>query len=59
VVKPEKHPLNEKTVLDHVAGKVPSTLAPKAAVFTDLIPRDAGGNVNRLKLQLQFSGVAG
>lgn len=59
VVKVLKSPLNEKAVIDLCASKLSGELVPKVVVFTDAIPRDAGGNVNRIKLRAQFAGTAG
>lgn len=57
VVKVEKSPLNEKAVIDMCASRLSGDLVPKVVVFTDQIPRDAGGNINRIKLRAQFLGV--
>lgn len=59
VVRPLGSTLNEKQILDHCATRLPAEQAPKLVVFTDFIPRDAGGNVNRLRLKAMFSGTAG
>jgi acyl-CoA synthetase (AMP-forming)/AMP-acid ligase II len=49
--------VNEKSVEDACAQKLPEDLRPKGIVFTDHIPRDAGGNVNYARLRGQFSGA--
>ncbi|OFZ80167.1 MAG: hypothetical protein A2583_15720 [Bdellovibrionales bacterium RIFOXYD1_FULL_53_11] len=61
VVAAVKNPgsLSEKQILDHLASQLPSDLVPVAVVFTDSIPRDTGGNVNRYRLAAQFSGSLG
>jgi acyl-CoA synthetase (AMP-forming)/AMP-acid ligase II len=59
VVRAEKALLSEKQVMEHLAAKVPSEVAPVVVVFTDYIPRDPGGNILRFKLSRQFSGLAG
>ncbi len=59
VVKVQNNPLNEKAVIDLCSSKLSGELVPKVVVFTDTIPRDAGGNVNRIKLKAQFAGTAG
>lgn len=59
VVKAPGTLLNEKQVLEHLGTKIPGNEVPKVAIFTDFIPRDTSGNVNRFKLRAQFSGVVG
>lgn len=59
VVKTQGSPLNEKQVIEHCASRLPSEQAPRIVVFTDVIPRDAGGGVNRSRLRNQFTGVTG
>jgi acyl-CoA synthetase (AMP-forming)/AMP-acid ligase II len=57
VVKAPGSALNEKQIVAHCGG-LPSDQAPLLCVFTDAIPRDAGGNVMRAKLKAQFSGMS-
>jgi acyl-CoA synthetase (AMP-forming)/AMP-acid ligase II len=58
VVKIQGSGVTEKQVLDHCREKL-GDRAPLVVVFTDSIPRDSGGVVNRTKLRNQFSGCAG
>jgi long-chain acyl-CoA synthetase len=58
VVKKAGSQINEKQLMDFVGGKA-GAASPRAVAFTDVIPRDAGGNVNCYKLRGQFSGIAG
>jgi acyl-CoA synthetase (AMP-forming)/AMP-acid ligase II len=51
--------VNEKQILDFCIANLPPHLAPRAVVFTDIIPRDQGNNVNCSRLRGQFSGVLG
>lgn len=59
VVRAEKSTLSDATVLAQVQGAVAPEFVPRVVAFTDAIPRDAGGMVNRVKLSSQFSGIAG
>ena len=59
VVKNPGTSVHEKTILDVCAQRLPEGLRPRGVVFTDVIPRDAGGNVNYSRLRGQFSGAAG
>lgn len=57
VVKIPGSALNEKQLIALCAEKVPSALTPRAVVFADAIPRNAGGSVIYSKLRGQFSGT--
>ncbi len=57
IVKQENHVLSEKQVLDACTPHVHSQLLPKAVVFTDYIPREAGGGVHYSRMRGQFSGI--
>lgn len=50
---------NEKIVMDYCTANLSIEFCPKAAVFTDTIPRDQGNNVICSKLRAQFSQLAG
>ncbi|MBY0470842.1 acyl--CoA ligase [bacterium] len=59
VIKTPGSTVNEKSIIDHCAMRVPMEMRPTMVVFTDSIPRDAGGSVMRSKLTAQFAGTAG
>ena len=59
IVKIQGSALNENQILEFCAQSLPADLCPKAVAFTDLIPRDTGGNVNYQKLRGQFAGIVG
>jgi long-chain acyl-CoA synthetase len=58
VVKIQNHPVSDKSVLEACATKLSGHKIPKVVVFAENIPRDKGGNVNRIRLKGQFSGAA-
>lgn len=59
LVKTQGSPVNEKQILGTCSKALPEDLHPKGIVFTDVIPRDTGGNVNYHRLRGQFSGIVG
>jgi|GEM_PF-742028 len=59
VVKVTGSPLSEKAIIEACNSLLASNLIPKAFTFTDVIPRDSGGNVICTRLRNQFSGIGG
>jgi len=55
VVKVTGNSLNEKTILEFCQARMPGLLAPEKVIFTDQIPRDIGGVINRVRLRRQYS----
>jgi long-chain acyl-CoA synthetase len=51
--------VTEKTILEKLSSSVPSDILPAIVVFTDVIPKDIGGNIIRRRLSMQFAGALG
>ena len=49
---------NEKRILDWCKSRLPGKAAPALVVFIDVLPRDAGGNINRSRLTRLYSGIS-
>lgn len=57
-VKMEGKTVAEKDLLDACRATLPAALHPSFVTFTDVLPKDWMGQVNRSRLSRQFSGIA-
>lgn len=57
-VRMEGKTVNDKDLLDACKAALPAKLVPAFVTFTDALPKDWMGQVNRIKLSGQFSGIA-
>jgi len=46
VINKDKSSISEKTILDHIASKLPNYMVPRHIIFVDEIPLTANGKVN-------------